>query len=366
MKKAALFILTVLFFCRTLFIGTYALSAKACALICADTKEVIYSQNGDMRLAMASTTKIMTAFILCEQDNLDRKIEVKPEDVAVEGTSMGLAAGDTVTLYDLLYGMMLPSGNDAAMTAARAIGGNVQNFVLMMNEKAERLGLKNTSFATPSGLDADTHYTTALDLAVLTAEALKNPDFAKAVSTKQKTLTIGGRTVTLTNHNRLVREYDDVTGVKTGFTKKAGRCLVSSAEREGKRVVFVTLNDGNDWADHRKMLDLGLSSVHTVDIRPSLNSISLSVSNGETLNIPLDKEKYSLCCLNGKDYKCRVKAPSVLYAPVKAGDIIGTVEYLSDGHILDTVYLKSDRDIGTKKPSKWYLFTDTFKYILGS
>lgn len=342
-----------------------ALSAKACALICADTGEVIFSQNGNMKLAMASTTKIMTAYLLCKQNNLDRKVTVTKADITVEGTSMGLTEGDTVTLYDLLYGMMLPSGNDAAQTAARAIGGNINNFLGLMNAEAKALGLQNTSFETVSGLDGENHYTTALDLAKLTMHALKNKDFAKAVATKSITLDLSGRKITLTNHNRLVRNFDDVYGVKTGFTKKAGRCLVSAAQRDNKKVIFVTLNDGNDWQDHRTMLDMGLNALKEVNIKPNVDSISIPVSSGERITVSLKDEEYTFCAVDTPDTRCDITVPQILYAPVKKGDTIGKLNYTVCGNTVKTVYIKSNVTIKEKSTSKRYMFFDTVKYIIG-
>ena len=237
-------------------INTSAISAKAAVLICADTGEIIYSRNAEERLPMASTTKIMTAFLLCEQD-LKRQITVSFSDINTEGTSMGLKDKDTVTLEDLLYGMLLASGNDAANAAAAAVGGTVDNFVKMMNEKAKSLGLKNTHFVTPSGLDADGHYSTAYDMALLACAAANEPTLRRIASTR--TAAIGGRT--LTNHNKLLSRMDGCIGLKTGYTKAAGRTLVSCAEREGHRLVAVTLRDGNDWNDHEMLYDQGFALV---------------------------------------------------------------------------------------------------------
>ena len=206
-------------------------SAKAAVLINGDTGEIIYSYNENEKLPMASTTKIMTALILCETADLSEEITVTADMLKVEGSSMGLLAGDRVTYHDLLYGMMLASGNDAANVTAISIAGSVEKFAKMMNRRAEELGLKNTHFVTPSGLDADGHYTTAYDLALLAAFALKNEDFAKAASSKSAVLNYGNPPYrrTLTNHNKLLSSFEGAVGVKTGFTKKSGRCLVSAA-----------------------------------------------------------------------------------------------------------------------------------------
>ena len=238
-------------------VGALSTSAKAAAIINGDTGEVIYEQNANQRLPMASTTKIMTALLLCEQEAFEREIVVTDEMVRVEGSSMGLLPGDRVTYRDLLYGMLLASGNDAANTTAISVGGSIEQFVQMMNNKAAELGLHNTQFVTPSGLDAEGHYTTAHDLAQLAAYALQNQNFAEAAGSDSATLCYGNPPYNrkLQNHNRLLRLSDDVVGVKTGYTKKSGRCLVSAGRRDGKLVVAVTLNDSNDWQDHLSMLE---------------------------------------------------------------------------------------------------------------
>ena len=223
-------------------------SAKAAAVINGDTGEALYAQNADMRLPMASTTKIMTSLLLCEHGNLRNEITVTADMLRVEGSSMGLLPGDTVTLHDLLYGMLLASGNDAANVTAIAISGSVTAFAELMNKRAAELGLKNTHFVTPSGLDAEEHYTTARELALLAAFALKNEEFAKAAASKTATLCYGNPPYkrTISNHNKLLKLYDGAIGVKTGFTKKSGRCLVSAARRDGKLAVAVTLCDPDD------------------------------------------------------------------------------------------------------------------------
>jgi D-alanyl-D-alanine carboxypeptidase/D-alanyl-D-alanine carboxypeptidase (penicillin-binding protein 5/6) len=204
MKK---FISVILVFCFVVCVcsvKTEALSAKSAVVISGDTGEIIYSYNCNQRLSMASTTKIMTGLILCERGNLDREIVVTREMVAVEGSSMGLRAGDTVTLRNLLYGLMLPSGNDAANAIAITLGGSIENFAFMMNKRAKEMGLTNTHFATPSGLDADSHYTTAYELSIITKHALNNAEFAKVAATNSIVLTYGGTDHYLSNHNRLL------------------------------------------------------------------------------------------------------------------------------------------------------------------
>lgn len=364
-KKITAVLLSVVFM-LAVKINTSAISAKAAVLICADTGEIIYSRNAEERLPMASTTKIMTAFLLCEQD-LKRQITVSFSDINTEGTSMGLKDKDTVTLEDLLYGMLLASGNDAANAAAAAVGGTVDNFVKMMNEKAESLGLKNTHFVTPSGLDADGHYSTAYDMAILAKNALSNADFAKAAATKEKTVALnnGEKKITLTNHNRLLRSYSDVTGVKTGFTKKSGRCLVSSAEKDGRKVIAVTLNDPDDWKDHRYMLDLGLETVkeYTAGPKQLYAKVKVFGGNPDCLKIPLPK--LSFCTASKSEIECRVNVKSAVFAPVKKGQKLGEIVYTSDGMVIKKCDLNADEDIKREKSGIFKKLLNICILILG-
>lgn len=326
MKRIISFLVCIAVLCSVCRMTCRAYSARCFAVINADTAEVLYSENADTRVPMASTTKIMTALILCERENLSDEITI-PDGIGAEGTSIGLKAGDRVSLCVLLYGMLLASGNDAANAAAYAVAGGSEAFVKLMNEKAESLGLKNTHFATPSGLDGDGHYTTAYELALLTREALKNEAFAAACSTESITVSYGTPSVrhTFKNHNRLLREYDDITGVKTGYTSAAGRCLVSSAEKGGRRLICVTLNDKNDWADHRELLDKGYSLLkEKSDLKPK-SPVTLYAASGEKLSVNLPELKYYTL----KDCKAEIKTalPQIIYLPLKKGEIIGRAYY---------------------------------------
>ena len=208
------------------------------------TLRVLGGFNKDMRLEMASTTKIMTALVAIENGELDKKITVADEAVGVEGSSIYLKYDEIWTIRDLLYGLMLRSGNDSAVALAVAIGGSVDNFVKMMNDKADSLGLKNTHFENPNGLHGDNHYTSAYDLAVISAFAMRNEDFKKIVGTKM--YTVEGNethpTYYFANKNKMLALYEGANGIKTGYTKDSGRCLVSSAERNGMQLISVVLN----------------------------------------------------------------------------------------------------------------------------
>lgn len=234
------------------------IAARAAVVVEYETGKVLYEKNADLELPMASTTKIMTTLLTLESGDIDEWFTVDSEAIKVEGSSMGLSEGKIVTRRILAYGMMLPSGNDAANAAAVAVAGSIEDFVELMNEKAENFGLTNTHFATPSGLDdyTDEHYSTALDMANLTRLALSNEIFREICGTKSICLQFGdGESFWLSNSNKLLSSCDGVIGVKTGFTDKAGRCLVSACERDGVTLICVTLSDPNDWYDHTNLYD---------------------------------------------------------------------------------------------------------------
>lgn len=241
-----------LIFCITPAVAeALEVSATAAVLMDANMGQVLYEKNGDRQMLIASTTKIMTALVVLEHAAPDDVITVTPDHMA-EGSSMYLRAGETVRVEELLYGLLLCSGNDAALALTECAGG-LTPFVALMNEKAAALGMAHTSFANPNGLDADGHYSTARDMAVLAAAAVENPTFRRICSSRS--VTIGQRT--MENHNRLLRQVEGCVGLKTGYTQAAGRTLVSCTERDGCRLVAVTLQDGNDWADHAALYDYG-------------------------------------------------------------------------------------------------------------
>lgn len=249
------------------FSGT---SAHAACLIDAKSGAVLYSYNSDKRLPMASTTKIMTALTVLETLDPETEITVPKEACGVEGSSIYLYPQEKITVKNLLYGLMLESGNDAASALAYACCGSEEEFAKLMNGKAHGLGLIDTNFTNPHGLPDENHYTTAYELALIAAKALENDDFRTIASTASYSCKVEGKNASrfFSNHNRLLRTYNGCIGVKTGFTKTAGRCLVSAAERDGKRYVAVTLGDGNDWQDHTSLLDFAFENFGCAEIAP--------------------------------------------------------------------------------------------------
>lgn len=245
------------------------LSAEAAALIDVQSGRILYAKEGDKKMLIASLTKIMTAIVAIENGNLQDVVKVPKSAVGVEGSSIYLKEGEHLTLEELLYGLMLRSGNDAAVAIAEHVGGSVQGFVYLMNEKAAMIGMTNTQFTNPHGLDdSNMHYSTAVDMAKLSAYALKNETFQKIVSTKVKTISNEGQEWKrrLLNKNKLLHMYKGADGIKTGYTKRAKRCLASSATRDGRQLAAITLDASNDWNDHARLLDWGFRQFQPVKI----------------------------------------------------------------------------------------------------
>ncbi len=237
-------------------------NARAAALIDVESGRILYSSRGNERMKIASLTKIMTAIVAIEHGNLSDAVRTSRRAAGKEGSSIYLKVGEEMSLQNLLYGLMLRSGNDAATAIAEHVGGSEEGFVYLMNKKAELLGLENTRFANPHGLDDADHYSSANDMAKLTAYALRNAVFRDIVKTRVKTVPNPNDSwdYNWTNKNKMLALYEGADGVKTGYTKQAFRCLVSSATRNGQQLAAVTLNDGDDWADHRRLLDWGFGN----------------------------------------------------------------------------------------------------------
>ena len=313
-----------------------SVSAKAAVLIEADTGRVLYSKNMDQQLPMASTTKIMTALITLEADNLDEVFEVDENAIMVEGSSMGLQKGDSASLRTLACGMLLPSGNDAANAAAVRIAGSLEAFAEFMNARAAALGMKNTHFVTPSGLDDEAHYSTAYDMALLARTALNNYSFRDLCSRNIAKVEFGNPPYErwLKNHNRLLQSYEGAIGVKTGFTKKSGRCLVSAAERGDVRLIAVTLNAPNDWQDHTTLFNYGFGQVKSIACPVEYEDIQLKLvgAKRDTIGVvPLMEPVVTVEEADLGKITQKVLIAPFYYAPLKAGDVVGEIELYLDG-----------------------------------
>lgn len=318
-------------------------SAKAAVLINGTTGEVLYSKNDNLQLPMASTTKIMTALLLAEQNTPQKNVVVRDEMIKVEGSSMGLLNGDIVTYNDLLYGMLLASGNDAANVTAYALAGSVSAFSKLMNTKAKEIGLLHTNFVTPSGLDDDFHYTTAKDLAFLAKYAMKNELFAKAAGAKSATLCYGNPPYkrSLRNHNKLLASYEGLIGVKTGFTKKSGRCLVTAAKRSNGYLIAVTLNAPDDWNDHRNMLDFGFSVLQEYKLSCDNPINEISVVGGSYNKVSLEYENLTIGISQNEINKIKTEIilPKFIYAPLEKRQKIGEVIFLSNDKKIASTFI---------------------------
>ena len=312
-----------------------AVSAEKAMVLDAATGRAIYEKDADRQSLIASTTKIMTALIVCEQCNVLDRMRIPKEAVGIEGSSMYLREGEILTIQELLYGLMLSSGNDAAVALAIYCGGTVEGFAELMNDKARLLGLKNTHFENPNGLDSPGHYSTARDLAVLAAYAMENPIFYKTVSAK--TVTVGSRS--LRNHNKLLWQVQGADGVKTGFTKAAGRILVSSATRNGRRLICVTLNDPNDWADHGQLLEQGFSRYRLrriVTAGECVGSLEVESGMGDRVRI-LAAEDFDYALAEDENPILVLPGPGFVYSPVAQGADAGYAYIFLEGKAMGKV-----------------------------
>lgn len=308
-----------------------AVSAAAYVLMDAQTGQVLCGSHHNDKLPMASTTKIMTTLLTLESGDPDTPFVADAEAICVEGSSMGLQTGDVVTKRALCIGMLLPSGNDAANAAAVAVAGSIPAFLEQMNRRAAEIGMTRTYFASPSGLDAEGHGSSAYDMALLTRTALQNPDFASICGSISMELSFGNPPYvrTLYNTNKLLTMDDTIIGVKTGFTDAAGRCLVSACERNGARLICVTLNDKNDWADHLALYDYGFSCAAPYTV-PLPEDLSLPVEGGEVTGVFVyAKEPLTLTAWNGRpaEISVTVLLPPFLTAPIAKGETLGTLQY---------------------------------------
>ena len=306
-----------------------AVCARRAYVLDAVSGRVLYEKNPDERSLIASTTKIMTALIVCEQCNVLDRMRIPKEAVGIEGSSMYLQEGEVLTLQELLYGLMLSSGNDAAVALAIYCGGTVEGFAELMNDKARNLGLTGTHFENPNGLDSPGHYSTARDLAVLAAYAMENPIFYKTVSAKN--VRAGDRF--LTNHNKLLWRVEGADGVKTGFTKAAGRILVSSATRDGRRIIAVTIDDPDDWNDHAAFLEEGFSRFQVQRVVCAGDCVgTLEVAGGENQRVQvLTAKDFDYALAPEERPQLALSGPGFVYAPAVEGADAGFVYVLIEG-----------------------------------
>jgi D-alanyl-D-alanine carboxypeptidase len=338
MKKLYIRAAAILLAAALIFVPkTAAISAEKAIVMDALTGRVLYEKRAEEKSLVASCTKILTAILVCENCNALDLITIPKEAVGIEGSSMYLVEGERLTVQELLYGLMLSSGNDAAVALALHCAGSLEGFSALMNEKAQALGMTGSHFVNPHGLDAREHYSTARDLAVLAAYAMENPIFAATVGAKS--VRVGQRV--LQNHNRLLWQYPDAEGVKTGFTRAAGRILVSSAKRQGRRLICVTINAPNDWLDHKSLLEAGFSSCEMttlVHAGQRLGSLPVFGGTGEQVQVEA-AESFAWPIFEGETVTVILPLQGPAFAPVVEGADAGYAHILVEGKPVGKVKL---------------------------
>lgn len=347
-------------------INALDVSARSAILICADSRDIIWSKNHTEPRAMASTTKIMSSLLALEEAAArgERNLEITDEMIRVEGSSMGLQVGDSVSLETLVRGMLLPSGNDAANAVAISVCGSREEFIKRMNDRAKEIGMIDTVFCTPSGLDEGNHHSTALDMSILASYAMENETFAKISSEKSARVQVGDRTIWLENHNKLLDLYPYCIGIKTGFTEKAGRCLVSCAEKDNVRLICVTLNAPNDWNDHIALYNYGFSNTKNIKFDDTNECINVKIDGGEVESVNAKGStsfSRTFQNTNSPNVKREIEINKNLRAPVVKGQCVGTINYTYNGKSIGKNLLISQHDV--KIAPKKNIFIRIFKSI---
>lgn len=306
--------------------GTPSVTAESCIVMCQDGS-VLYEKNADRRRLIASTTKLMTALVCLENAALDESVTAERKTCEVEGSSMYLRAGERYTVRELLLGLLLASGNDAALTLAAHTAGSQAEFAALMNRKAQELGLENTHYVNPHGLDAEGHYSSARDLARLMLECMENPDFREL--TKTRAANVKG--LTLLNHNKLLTLCPGCIGGKTGYTSAAGRCLVSCCERDGLLLVCVTLSDPDDWNDHMHLYDWAYAGYRMHELGDEF-SFAVPLVSGSRCEVTAVPQPGSRAVLpQDASLEISVELPRFVFAPIEAGESAGVLTLLRNG-----------------------------------
>ncbi len=324
-------------------------SAQSAILIEKNSGRILYSKSLDVRLPIASTTKIMTAICALENCDINSIVEVSATASGIEGSSMYLQTGEKMTVKELLYGLMLSSGNDAAVAISEAVSGKSEDFINLMNQKASEIGANSTHFTNPNGLPDDAHYSTAYDMAKITAYAMQNPDFCEIVRTKSYKIEGDGKAYprVLVNHNKLLNMYDGCIGVKTGFTKTAGRCLVSAAERNGMTLICVTLNAPNDWDDHKAMFDYGFSNYeYKCVVQRDTSVTEIYVTDADSGPVPVfPGEDIYYPLKNDENISLEFEIYPEISAPLKENDVVGKLSFSIDNKKESSPALSAEEEI---------------------
>ncbi len=345
-------------------------TAKAAVLMDACTGAVLYSKNMNERLGMASTTKIMTGILAIEHGNLTDTVTIPAEGEWVEGSSIYLNPNEKISLETLLYGLLLKSGNDAAVAIGKHISGSEEAFVNLMNDKAAELGLKNTHFANPHGLYHENHYTTAYELAKIAKYAMENPVFAQIVNTQSYKETPpedrNGRVIN--NANKLISMFSDAIGVKPGFTPETGRTLVGAAEKNGMKVITVTLDCPDDWNEHRNMFDYAFNNFEKKVILKKGDSVgTFRVFGGNYNEVGLISEnEISMLVKKGEkaDYTIEMDQQT-LNAPVFSGQNVGNAKICSGDKVIGEVEIVTNGDVPIREKNFFKIIGQLFLALFG-
>lgn len=339
---------------------TIGVSAQSAVLYCVNNDTVLFEKNSTQKMSMASTTKILTTLIALEHSQAEDNEVTFTKEMIAEGSSMYLKEGYKLHLSDLATGMMTVSGNDAANAVAISISGSIEEFAKVMNNKAQQIGMTSSSFVTPSGLDDENHYSTALDMARLMAYAMSNNSFAELTAKKNARVDFispEDMSITYGNHNKLLSLYEYCNGGKTGFTKKSGRCLVTSAEKDGVKLIAVTLNAPDDWNDHINMYNYGFSKVTAVTDVDKDYTINTDVVGGtkNSVNVkPVKAIDYVKPTNSNSEITRKVIIDSFLYAPIEKGEVVGTAQYYLDNKLLCEVPLVTTTNVEYKTVDKGF------------
>lgn len=364
MKRLLVVLAVLALFCPICYgkeMAPPAISAESAILVDAASGRVLYEKDAHSKRLIASTTKLMTALVALESTpHLDKIIMVKPEYQA-EGSSMYLKVGEELTLEELLYGLLLASGNDAALAIAGGCAGEVATFVDWMNEWAADLGMEDSHFANPNGLDDEEHYSTAYDMALLAQAVLRNETLREMVATRS--ITVAGRS--LTNHNKLLWRYEGCMGMKTGYTDAAGRTLVSCAVRNGQTLICVTLKDRDDWSDHAALFDYGFQnwSAHPL-ARKNKVFRSLPVTGSLVPQVEVETSTDVVYPLGQTErVRAEITLPKTAEAPVKKGAIAGKLTFLNGETVIGETYLLYTADIprDTARPTLFQQMKDLLR-----
>ncbi|MBE6542785.1 MAG: D-alanyl-D-alanine carboxypeptidase [Ruminococcaceae bacterium] len=333
----------------------------------------LYAKNADAPLPMASTTKLMTALIVSELLPFNKVVTVDRRSVGIEGSSIYLYDGEKITVEALMYGLLLESANDAATALAIECAGSIEDFCVLMNRKSKELGLKSTNFTNPHGLDDDEHYTTARELSKIAAAALYDPQIAKIVASRSYKAPVMDKSTYryMTNHNRLLSTYDGAVGMKTGFTKRTGRCLVSAASRNGMTLIAVTLNATDDWNAHRNMLDFGFSNYRVIKLIKPLDfdfpvdciggdAPTAELYSADSISVFIDQN------FDTEKIKFEVRVNRPIFAPVEKDKIMGDVLVLYEKNQVASSTLRAKYNIEQRKDNRSFTekIKDFFKELI--